>query len=546
MNFTSENLLNTLFNDLEDNNESDSIGIEIINSMYLSLELDDICNYHDLTSYINVIPRSSADYINILHINARSLNKNYDQVISFIKSLPKLPDILCISETWLNANNVHLHEIDGYKSYHVHRPLYSPGGGVAIYVNIDLQSEIIKDFCMCDENAELCSVKIILPTTSYSVSCIYRPNSKHAKVNEFNAYIDNLLSNNFFTNNRNILIGDFNINLLEHVSHPPTNSFITTMQSNNYFPHISRPTRFSDINTTAAPSLLDHVWTNFNEPVFSGIFHFPISDHLPVFINIPVSDKVCNIHHKVDFRLQNRVNRLKFTQTLSNTDWNLYLTSSDTNTNCDIFLDKLYKIYYSCFPKITKTITSKRLSKPWLTQGLINSTKHKYQLYKLYKLGSITMDHYKHYRNYLNNLMKRKKSEYYLQRFENFRLNKKKVWELITEIENINNNNKTVSHTLHYNDTVLHTPHEISNAFNTYFSQIAPQLSSQLPRAQNSHISYLRGNFLNSMNIPIVTGNDIVKAISALKNKKCPTDEIPVKIIREQKSSSRATLKIIQ
>ena len=38
------------------------------------------------------------------------------------------------------------------------------------------------------------------------------------------------------------------------------------------------------------------------------------------------------------------------------------------------------------------------------------------------------------------------------------------------------------------------------------------------------------------MNIPIVTGSDIVKAISALKNKKCPVDEIPVKIIKENKN----------
>ena len=55
----------------------------------------------------------------------------------------------------------------------------------------------------------------------------------------------------FFTNNRNIISGDFNIILLEHVWHPPTNSSITMMQSNNYFPHISQPTRFPNINVTA-------------------------------------------------------------------------------------------------------------------------------------------------------------------------------------------------------------------------------------------------------------------------------------------------------
>ena len=364
MDTNSENLLNTLFNDLEKNQDCDSIGIEIINSMYKTLDLDDICNYYDSSTYKSAVPKNCTDYVNILHLNARSLNKNYDQVVSLIKSFPKIPDVLCISETWLNSNNVHLHEIDGYNSYHVHRSPGSLGGGVAIYVNKNLQSTIINEFCMCNINVELCTVRITVPNTYYSISCLYRPYSKHAKVNEFNTFIDDLLSNSFYTNNRNILTGDFNINLLEHVTHPPTNSFITTMQSNNFFPQISRPTRFPESNPTASSSLLDHIWTNFNEPVLSGILHFPLSDHLPVFMNIPVIAQVCNEVHKIYFRLQNRLNRMKFTQTLSNVNWNMYLTSSDIETNCNIFLDKLYNIYYSCFPKITKTVTSKRLNKP--------------------------------------------------------------------------------------------------------------------------------------------------------------------------------------
>ena len=104
--------------------------------MYESLNIDDICNYYDFNSYKTAIP---TDYINVLHVNSRSLNKNYDLVISLIKSLPKQPDVLWVSETWLSSTNVHLHEIDGYNSYHIHTPNGSVGGGVAIYVNIDLQ-----------------------------------------------------------------------------------------------------------------------------------------------------------------------------------------------------------------------------------------------------------------------------------------------------------------------------------------------------------------------------------------------------------------------
>lgn len=52
-------------------------------------------------------------------------------------------------------------------SYHVHRPSGSSGGGVVIYVKNVLQSEACTDFSMCDENVELCSVKIILPSIQY-------------------------------------------------------------------------------------------------------------------------------------------------------------------------------------------------------------------------------------------------------------------------------------------------------------------------------------------------------------------------------------------
>lgn len=116
------------------------------------------------------------------------------------------------------------------------------------------------------------------------------------------------------------------------MSHPHTSSIITTMQSNNYFPHIYRPTRFPRINATAAPSLLNHIWVNLNEPVLSGILHFCLNDHLPVFMNYPAPSKMCNKILKICFRKLNWTNRLQFTRTLPNTYWNLYFTNRITLT----------------------------------------------------------------------------------------------------------------------------------------------------------------------------------------------------------------------
>ena len=160
------------------------------------------------------------------------------------------------------------------------------------------------------------------------------------------------------------------------------------MQSLNFFPHISRPTRFPNENSTASPSLLDQVWTNFTVPSSSGILLFPLSDHLPVFLNIPVLDKL-NVKHKISFGLRNAENRSKFHKQLSEINWNSLLTYDDTNIKCHLFLDTVYSIYYFCFPKISKFISTKRLQKPWITQGIIKSIQHNFALHKSYKLGVI-------------------------------------------------------------------------------------------------------------------------------------------------------------
>lgn len=78
-------------------------------------------------------------------------------------------------------------------------------------------------------------------------------------------------------------MGDWNIILLEHSSHKPTEQFINTLQSLNYFPLISRPTRFSEPGQRGRPSLLDNIFTNCLPKVVTGILKAKISDHLPVF-----------------------------------------------------------------------------------------------------------------------------------------------------------------------------------------------------------------------------------------------------------------------
>ena len=114
---------------------------------------------------------------------------------------------------------------------------------------------MLMQFCFINENIEICTSKLELGLSKYIVSAIYRPNSKNIAVNEFTNNMNELLDNEIFRLNKSIIIGDFNINLLEHSSNLPTYLFLNSMQALNYFPHISRPTSFPDSPALGQPTL---------------------------------------------------------------------------------------------------------------------------------------------------------------------------------------------------------------------------------------------------------------------------------------------------
>ena len=94
---------------------------------------------------------------------------------------------------------------------------------------------------------------------TYIQCSIYRPHSKHEVVKELTDTLCTLLQDDIIKNDKVIVIGDLNINLLEHATHNATNNDLAALQIYNFFFHISRPTRFPDSVNLNEPSLLDHI-----------------------------------------------------------------------------------------------------------------------------------------------------------------------------------------------------------------------------------------------------------------------------------------------
>ena len=264
----------------------------------------------------------------------------------------------------------------------------------------------------------------------FNIVAVYRPSSKHKKVDKFTEIFSTILRDNFFAKSDNILLGDFNINLLEHQTHQETGNYLAVIQSLNYIPIISRPTRFPVGNQRGNESLLDHIYVNFTLPSISGIIQYDISDHLPVFVNVLLPQKHDNLNYKIKFRIFNETNKALFTRRLCNIDWEEILSAdSSVDENFNTFYSTFHDLYNECFPITTKQVSNRRVKNPWITSGLLTSIRRKSTMYRDYRAGLITELQYKTYKNRVDALTRRTKREYYRNMFANFKNNTAKLWK---------------------------------------------------------------------------------------------------------------------
>ena len=70
-----------------------------------------------------------------------------------------------------------------------------------------------------------------------------------------------------------------------------------------------------------------------------------------------------------------------FHDILRNVNWDVLLLNLNADKAYDIFISEYYKYYNQAFPEITKLVKSKTLLNPWITKGILKSSKIKQRLY---------------------------------------------------------------------------------------------------------------------------------------------------------------------
>ena len=135
---------------------------------------------------------SSHDSFSILHLNIRSIKKNFDDFKLFFSNLAISFSVICFSETWLDEVGNSLYELPQYISKHQVRD-DSKGGGVSIYIHNSLSFKVHSNLFINSIDIDSLSIKLPLDNKrSTFVNVLHRP--PNGKIEPFETFLVKLLS----------------------------------------------------------------------------------------------------------------------------------------------------------------------------------------------------------------------------------------------------------------------------------------------------------------------------------------------------------------
>ena len=278
-----------------------------------------------------------------------------------------------------------------------------------------------------------------------------------------------------------ILLGDFNINLLNSGNDENISSFLDTLGNHLILPNITLPTRVTQNSKT----LIDNIYSSpvkFNKisgNLISGIPQFLLLDK---HLSLSTPEKVVRDWKNFD--------RTNFTMDFISSDWDqlLDLDNKNPDNSFNSFITTLEGLLDAYAPKIK--LTKKQIKsnlKPWITQGIKKSIFIRDKILKQYinckdvDLKEYLHERYKTYRNSIVNLIRNSKKIYFTNYFQTNSKNSKKIWQGINDYLHRKKNKGTENITLNLDGKNITEPKNVAN-INNFFTSIADNSEKRSPK----------------------------------------------------------------
>lgn len=442
--------------------------------------------------------------LKVSHLNVRSLQAHLNEVRESVHT--DGVDILALTETWLFRRTPSADiAIDGYKLYR--RDFDRRGAGLAFYVRKCpcLKVRLLPDVCVDEQYC----LQISVNSTNIIVCVVYRNHSLSRSV--FLNNLESLVANCMANSDKIIILGDMNINLLDHEDHF-TFRYIESLSEIGMNQLISEPTR--------GTSLLDHIFVSEDVSVnSSGVLNSSISDHDTTFcvLNIKKPKVTPFFIQARQFKYFNQ-EQFDFDLQSSNLDSILYMGSIDDKV--EFLNDKIISLFEKHAPLQRVRITKPYA--PWITDNirllmsLRDKSKQKYK-----KSGSASdWESYKQLRNFTTLSLHREKKAYLEHKLRN---NDSKLIFKELKILNICQKSKT------------EIPSELSdvNEINNYFVNSLPTTEDNVT---DDLILYYNNNkhrnFCNEFSFCLVDLENVAKLISDIKTTSVGSDGVSISFVK--------------
>jgi len=224
------------------------------------------------------------------------------------------------------------------------------------------------------------------------------------------------------------VLGDININLLNATNDSRIQQYIDTLCSLGYYPIINKPTRV----VNEAESCIDHIYTNnLSTERKPYIVLHDISDHYPIYLTVSKARLKRDVKQRY-FKDTSNVNIIAFDRDLHEILDSLPMRYSEWNVNekFDFIARSMKSLADTHMPVRKYTRREYKLKlKPWITQGIISSIKHRHYLFRVYKISKLLTDFEtcKQFRNRLTHVKDLAKRKYYEEQFAQNSRNSKRI-----------------------------------------------------------------------------------------------------------------------
>ena len=473
------------------------------------------CKYYTEQLLNNTLRKSRG--LTICHFNIRSLNANFKTLDIYLSQLKVKFDIIAISETWFTPNTVtDVFNIAGYKLEYISRNK-GKGGGVAMYINSNLEYKKIESKSICvDDSFECLTTELTVNgSKNIIIACIYR--KPGSSIDDFTVKLEELFCT--FKNKVLYICGDFNIDLIKEQNHNQTKNFIDAIFSMGLYPVITKPSRIDGNSAT----LIDNIFTNeLQHDNISGLILNDITDHLPVFTTYEYKVKRRENHSNVHYRVVDSESVQLLNEALETETWEEVYDELNVNESYEIFIQKFESLIEKFCPVHVQNVYDKRNRKPWMTKSLVNACRKKNRMY----IKSIKTklkcddDKYKTYKNKLTKIIKTAEKLYYSRILEEQKNNIKGTWRILNQAIKGATTSKKIPDVFLDKNTEIKDKKEIANGFNQFFVNVGLNLAKEIQKPENVKIrDYMPDLNADTMFLQPVTDLEVINVVKKFGSK---------------------------